>query len=80
MGPRVMKSYWHANLQPDQSPLILDLGSLTLQAVNPNPTPFLQTDPKAYHVALDHIPQWVSGGRVVLGPCFLPQDNWSGQP
>ena len=82
MGPQVVKSCWQADLQPDQSPSILDLASLTLQAVNPTSTPFPQMDPKANQVTLELVPKcvWGGQGRVVLRPCFLSRDKWSGQP
>ena len=80
MGPKVIKPGWQADLQPDQSPFILNLGSVTLQAANPNPTPLLQMDPKACKVAL--LPQNMWGDSLVAGLAtvkvmrsgvFLPQ-------
>ena len=48
--------------RPDLSPVILDLGSLTLQGVTPTPTPFPQMDPKACQVTLELVLQWVDWG------------------
>ena len=47
--------------RPDLVLPILDLGSLTLQAVYPTPSPFPQMDPKAQQVTLELVPQWVGG-------------------
>ena len=65
MGPRVIKSCWQADLQPDQSPFILGLGILTLQTVTPTPTP--QMNQKARQVAAE----LVHPKHVILFPGFL---------
>ena len=79
MGPPVSKSCWQADGLPDQNPIIWDLGSLTLQAVTTgDPLPPSPSHKWIQRTAMQLVPQWkVEVG--VLGPCFLPEDAWSGQ-
>ena len=76
VGSPVIRSCWQADLQADQSPTILDLGSLMLQAVtratstHPVPTNRSKGLP-GHHRA------WGGGGGS--SHLVLPEDMWSGQ-
>ena len=48
----------------------MDLGSLTLQAVIPTPTPFPQMDPKASQVTLELVPGCVGGWSSGHASCL----------
>ena len=61
-GSSSRKSNWQTDLQPDQRPFTLHLGSLTLKAVNPTLNPFPTNGSKEPPGSPRACPQWVNVG------------------